>query len=255
MTCGAPVSGDDVEPELGAGVVQTAGGPVPPGSHLPQEGPSSSRSTGRRWLLGVSGVAVAAIVAGVAAVWFLGRDASSDGRFSASSPSDARSVDDRDADRDATTIGTAADEIEPTEASESSTSTTDEATTTSSSGTSTSGLYTERTELYGRYVAVLWSTVTAVPASNDDLEVIRGQLQDNQARFGDDVHAVESDDFVSLRNGTAAVVYDGGFTSALEAKRWCRRSGFPGLYDCFGVVLSDEFGPDDRGEYIRVYDV
>ena len=115
-------------------------------------------------------------------------------------------------------------------------------------------LFTDREDVYGRYVAVLWSGFTSGASAPTD-ETLAGQLDLFRARFGSSVVAVDSNDFRSLRNGTVAVVNDGGFTSARDAKVWCRANGFPGVQDCFGVVLSDDATPEDRGEFVRVYDL
>lgn len=112
-------------------------------------------------------------------------------------------------------------------------------------------LFTDRDTLYGSYVAVLWSAVAGGSAGSDS--IVEQRRTESTARFGDTVHAVNSDDYRSLRDGTVAVVNAGGFASALEAKQWCRSVGFGGVDDCFGVVLSDDFGPSDRGESSRVY--
>lgn len=136
-----------------------------------------------------------------------------------------------------------------------SASTTLESTPTSTP-TSTSALFASRDVVYGRYVAIMWSGLVADSesrAASD--EVVEAQLGLLQARFGSNVIAIDSNQFGSLRNGTVAVAYDGGFSSARDAKRWCRDNGFPGTQDCFGVVLSDDFTPDQRGDLIRTYDL
>ncbi len=254
-----------------------SGGPIDPGGPVAPDQviaasptPAPPRRAGRRLLIaasamvGVAVLAVGAVVVGRA----LDRDGTETTGASATSPSDDDDIEFRstdgadDGDADSGDAGDGAESGDDTnEEREQAASTTDPSSSTSSTEPGDAaddpdlGLYTGRSELYGRYVAVLWSTVTSVPRSAEDDQLVSGQLVDNRARFGDDVHALDSNDFGSLRNGTAAVVYDGGFTSALDAKRWCRSRGFPGLYDCFGVVLSDDYGPDDRGEFIRAYDL
>ncbi len=109
--------------------------------------------------------------------------------------------------------------------------------------------------MYGRYAAVLWSSEVSGASPSEVQTVVDDQLTTFRLRFGQGVVGLDSNQFRSLRDGTVAVAYDGGFASAAEAKRWCRERGFPGLYDCFGVVLSDDFGPDDRGDHVRVYDL
>ncbi|MEM9613136.1 MAG: hypothetical protein AAGA59_09385 [Actinomycetota bacterium] len=115
--------------------------------------------------------------------------------------------------------------------------------------------FADRDRLDGRYVAMLWSTIAPDPSDPETVSVVGGQLADLQNRFGASVIAIDSNQFRSLRDGTIAVAFDGGFNSAVDAKLWCRENGFPGTQDCFGVVLSDDFGPDQRGDFVRVYDV
>ncbi len=131
------------------------------------------------------------------------------------------------------------------------------ATSTAPDSTSTSMtiLFGSRDALYGRYVAVLWSGFVSNSPPQDANEPLEAQLANYQAQFGPDVIAIDSDQFRSLRDGTVAVAYDGGFSSARSAKRWCRDNGFPGTQDCFGVVLSDDYTPDQRGDLIRTYDL
>lgn len=199
-------------------------------------------------------VALVIAAAGLVAALLIERDREPTSGLSANSRSETAAADEPEVEIGITQPTLDEPVTESNDESAGRADTTERRESSSTVGTSPPGLFTERSELYGRYVAVLWSTVTSVPLSNEDREVIRGQLVDSQGRFGDGVFAVDSRDYGSLRDGTAAVIYDGGFRSALEAKRWCRDAGFAGLYDCFGVVLSDDFGPDDRGEYIRVYD-
>ena len=128
-------------------------------------------------------------------------------------------------------------------------------TTVGSSIPTTTALFASRDVVYGRFVAVLWSDFVAPSSSASIDPLLEAELRSYQDRFGPSVIAVDSNQSRSLRDGTAAVVYDGGFTSARDAKRWCRDSGFPGIQDCFGVVLSDDFTPDQRGEFIRAYEL
>lgn len=93
-----------------------------------------------------------------------------------------------------------------------------------------------------------------MPCREDANEALEAQLAGYRAQFGSGVIAIDSNQFRSLRDGTVAVVYDGGFSSARNAKRWCRDNGFQDIYDCFGVVLSDDYNPDQRGDLIRTYD-
>jgi hypothetical protein len=120
---------------------------------------------------------------------------------------------------------------------------------------STTSLFASRDALYGRYVAILWSGVVPTDPAQDAGQFLEDELATYQAQFGAGVVAVDSDQFRSLRDGTVAVAYDGGFASAREAKVWCRANGFPGTQDCYGVVLSDDHSPDDRGDLIRTYDL
>lgn len=138
---------------------------------------------------------------------------------------------------------------------ETSTPTTAVTTTTEETTPPSTGPIATKEELDGRYVAILWSQVGDPPASLGGNTEMERQIAAYTSRFGDDVRGVDSDLFGSLRDGTIAVVYDGGFASALEAKQWCRDNNFFGTADCFGVVLSDEHTPDEQGEFIRVYDL
>ena len=162
-------------------------------------------------------------------------------------------------DPERNTNGTAAAD-EPPRAAEGTTTTTAELpssshTTAEQSSTSSMAPFANKDVVYGRYVAVLWSGFVSNTQSASADPVLPSELAGYQARFGPRVIAVDSNQFRSLRDGTVAVVYDGGFTSARDGKRWCRDSGFPGTQDCFGVVLSDDFTPDQRGEFIRSYEL
>ena len=123
-------------------------------------------------------------------------------------------------------------------------------TSTALGETSTTGSFASRDAIYGRYVAVLWSGFVSTSSPQDISELVEGHLETYRAQFGAEVTAVDSGQFGSLRDGTVAVIYDGGFSSAREAKVWCRENGFPGTQDCFGVVHSDDYTPDQRGDLI-----
>ncbi len=128
-----------------------------------------------------------------------------------------------------------------------------EATTTASPAAEIA--FADRDAVLGRYVAVLWSGFAPDVSAPDTVANVNGQLAESRQRFGSSVIVIDSNQFRSLRDETVAVVFDGGFPSAVAAKQWCRDNGFPGTQDCFGVVLSDDVGPDDRGDFARVYDV
>ncbi len=200
----------------------------------------------------VVAVLLSSAVAWSVATWLVGRDA------------DLRAG---DADRVETTTtevergrgdDEATDEASPTTAGAETGTTPPPSTGTSTvepASTATSSVFAARDEVYGRYVAVLWSGFVSSPTPPDGDDVVRDQLATLQGRFGSNVIAIDSNQFRSLRDGTVAVVFDGGFSNAREAKLWCRNNGFPGIHDCFGVVLSDDYTPDQRGHLIRIYDL
>lgn len=72
------------------------------------------------------------------------------------------------------------------------------------------------------------------------------------ARYGVPVSVVWGDSFGSLRSGTVAVVYDGGFTSLRQAAQWCA-ARTSDVDACFAVGLNDDWGPLDRGGTGRMY--
>ena len=222
----------------------TTGAVVPP----PKEASSGSEL---RLVL-----AAVAVVAMVGLGWLaLGRLTDNDGRGGSNEAAELR-AETSDEREDGTAEDAAVDEDLSTGAIETTTTTLGPSTTSTTieSTTTTTSFFAPRSVVYGRYVAVLWSDFVPSGSSAETPE-LEAELASSQRRFGPNVIAINSNDFGSVRNGTVAVVYDGGFSSAREAKRWCRDNGFSGTQDCFGVVLSDDYAPDERGEFIRVYDL
>lgn len=204
------------------------------------------------------GLGAVAVVSMIAAGWFFGGDGGGQTDLTDGVAVAADETSDSAAEGDSSEVDPAqpADVTTTTLPPETSTpSTTAAVTTTEATTPPSTGPVATREELLGSYVAVLWSQVGAPPSAFDGGTELERQLAAYKSRFGDEVRGVDSDLFGSLRDGTIAVVYNGGFASAREAKEWCRESGFFGTQDCFGVVLSDEYTPDQQGEFIRVYDL
>lgn len=102
--------------------------------------------------------------------------------------------------------------------------------------------------LYGSYVAMLWSTEASV--SPAEIEANRSQ-QGN--RYGVPTTVVYGNDYLSLRDGTVAVVYAGGFANSRDAALWCKDQGVTDWHDCFGVVLDNTHDWQDKGNNQRTY--
>lgn len=102
---------------------------------------------------------------------------------------------------------------------------------------------------YGSYVAVLWSEVidSGSEARASDARSTKG------GSFRVPTAVVYGDDFRTLRDGTIAVVYDGGFASLADAAQWCWDRGVRDADSCFGVGLNDDYGVEDRDGTGRMY--
>ena len=74
-------------------------------------------------------------------------------------------------------------------------------------------------------------------------------------RFGGEFVGFRGDDFASTTSGTIGVAYLGSFGDARSGAEWCRDNGMSENYECFGLRLSDEFGPDVKGPSTRLYPV
>lgn len=105
----------------------------------------------------------------------------------------------------------------------------------------------------GKYVAVLWSGLEDNPRSDAATQLLKTQLAEFRAQFGDAVVGLDGNEFRSLRDGSIAVAFPGSFNSAREAADWCISAGLNTNLDCFGVVLSDDHDFEERGDDIRVY--
>lgn len=94
-------------------------------------------------------------------------------------------------------------------------------------------------------VAVLWSDFGSI-----DRPVVSRQLDVWRQQFGGSVIALAGNWYRSLRDGTAAVAYDGTFSSVRAAAQWCSNNGLAGAQgvSCFGVILNDQFSENDKGE-------
>lgn len=101
---------------------------------------------------------------------------------------------------------------------------------------------------YGAYVAVVWSD----RLSNIDSAEIQRMATEKQSQYGVPTAVVYGDDYRSLRDGTVAVVYAGGFDSPRSAARWCWDRGERGT-SCFGVGLNDDYTENDRKGTGRMY--
>jgi|JI10StandDraft_1071094.scaffolds.fasta_scaffold188742_2 hypothetical protein len=98
--------------------------------------------------------------------------------------------------------------------------------------------FSDREFLDGEVVAVIWSSFKAADVDAQ----ARGQRDAYQAELGLTLDVVDGDWFRSIRDGTIAVVYAGGFRDLEAAAGWCISRGLEGDGDdCFAVVLSDEF--------------
>lgn len=102
---------------------------------------------------------------------------------------------------------------------------------------------------YGAYVAMVWSDrLDGLPPG----EIERMQAA-KEAQYGITAKVVYGDDFRTLRDGTAAVVFDGGFSSPRDAAQWCRNRGVTDPQACIGVGLNDDYSQDDRNGTGRMY--
>jgi hypothetical protein len=102
--------------------------------------------------------------------------------------------------------------------------------------------------VYGSYVAMLWSDhLTNAPS-----ETVQQMAAEKAAQYGVTTSVVYGDDFRTLRDGTVAVVYAGGFASPREAAQWCYDRG-ERAQSCIGVGLNDDFSELDRNGTGRMY--
>ncbi len=96
----------------------------------------------------------------------------------------------------------------------------------------------------GHVVAVLWSSLNATGSEIDQ------QRESWTQRTGSPVVVLDGNWYRSLRDDTVAVAYDGGFSTVRSAAQWCADNGLAGASgtSCFGVILSDEFSENDKGD-------
>ena len=102
-------------------------------------------------------------------------------------------------------------------------------------------------------MAVIWSGLENDPRSATSTQRLEEQLTAFRSTYGNSLIGLDGNDFKSLRDGTIAVALPDSFNSAQEAADWCASEDLNTDYDCFGVVLSNDYDFEDRGEYIRVY--
>lgn len=113
--------------------------------------------------------------------------------------------------------------------------------------------FAPRSSVDGTYVAVIWSGLENDPRSATSTQRLEEQLTAFRSTYGNSLIGLDGNDFKSLRDGTIAVAFPDSFNSAQEAADWCASEDLNTDYDCFGVVLSNDYDFEDRGEYIRVY--
>lgn len=118
----------------------------------------------------------------------------------------------------------------------------------SAGGASNGGASSGKT-LYGSYVAVLWSDMLSNVSADD----IQGYLSQRADQYGVPTAVAYGDDYLTLRDGTVAVVYAGGFNSSREAAQWCRNRGVTDYNACFGVGLNDDHDWQNKADSDRTY--
>lgn len=118
-----------------------------------------------------------------------------------------------------------------------------------SGGSGPSGATGSGAPMLGSYVAVLWSDVLSNVTGSD----IDGYQSQRAGQYGVPTSVVFGDDYLSLRDGTVAVVYAGGFRSSREAAQWCRNQGVTDVDACFGVVLDNTHDWQNKGNNERTY--
>lgn len=115
-------------------------------------------------------------------------------------------------------------------------------------------IYANRDDLYGQTVAVVWSQVGGASDPNWAQQVEQ-KVDEYTRRFGGRFVGFRGDDFASTTSGTIGVAYLGGFGDARSGAVWCSDNGMVSNYECFGLRLSDDFGPEVKGPSTRFYPV
>lgn len=117
-----------------------------------------------------------------------------------------------------------------------------------------SAIYANRDDLYNDTVAVVWSQVAS---ANDPgwAQQVEQKVDEYTRRFGGEFVGFRGDDFGSTKSGTIGVAYVGGFDDARSGAVWCKDNGMVSNYECFGLRLSDDFGPEVKGPSTRFYPV
>jgi hypothetical protein len=108
---------------------------------------------------------------------------------------------------------------------------------------------TDADRLRGQVVAIVWSDFGAL---GPDTERKRATYE---SRLGLSLEAIDGGWYRSLRQGTVAIAYAGGFPDLRAAASWCVDRGLAGPkgVSCFGVELSDRWTPSDDEGRGRIY--
>lgn len=167
-------------------------------------------------------VAVGTLAVGLASVALMGLLARSTGAFS-------------DGDTAEAVVETTA--ATPTTAEPATTNATVQTTSTGPAS-----IYISKNAYLGQSVAVLWSNYFDT-GSDQDTAIVTAQRDVLASQLGVEVIAIDSNDYSTMTNGTAALAVALDFSSPSDAVSWCISVGRSTRDDCFGVLLIDGATP------------